>query len=97
MIDIDHDPYDSDCASCARALKDYRELESVTDDLTLLVRRLAHALRKAAPGNDLAAKALDYLKRHGMEGSILRAESTTPALDKVLEYIEASGPLKGKP
>jgi hypothetical protein len=44
------------------------------DDLSALVARLARALRKAAPENDLSGKALDYLKREGLEGSPLRAE-----------------------
>lgn len=43
-----------------------------TADLAALVRQLAHALRKAAPGNDLADRAVDYLKRAGLQGSPLR-------------------------
>lgn len=44
----------------------------VVDELAHTVRRLAHALRQFAPSNDLPAKALDYLKRHGLQGSVLR-------------------------
>jgi hypothetical protein len=44
------------------------------DDLSALVTRLARALRKAVPDNDLSEKALDYLKREGLVGSPLRAE-----------------------
>lgn len=44
----------------------------VVDDLRTLVARLAQSLRKAAPGNELAEKAVDYLRRHGLQGSPLR-------------------------
>lgn len=43
-----------------------------TDDLSDVVARLARALRKAAPDNDLSEKALDYLRRKGFKGSPLR-------------------------
>jgi hypothetical protein len=45
------------------------------DDLVMLVSRLAITLRKAAPANDLPEKAMDYLKRNGMHGQVLRQES----------------------
>ncbi|MDH1255065.1 hypothetical protein N5C67_20655 [Comamonas thiooxydans] len=45
------------------------------DELTMLVRQLVHSLRKASPGNDLADRALDYLKRHGLAGTFLRGNS----------------------
>lgn len=44
------------------------------DDLAALVRQLVHSLRKAAPGNDLSDRAVDYLTRHGLQGLPLRAE-----------------------
>lgn len=44
----------------------------VVDDLRTLVARLVRSLRQAAPGNDLADKAVDYLRRHGLAGSPLR-------------------------
>lgn len=46
------------------------------DDMAALIRRLVRDLRKVAPGNDLAEKALDYLRRHGLAGDILRNPST---------------------
>lgn len=49
-----------------------RQAERQSDDLAGLVKRLAHTLRKAAPGNDLAEKATDYLQRSGLIGSSLR-------------------------
>ncbi|MFC4927808.1 hypothetical protein [Delftia deserti] len=48
------------------------------DDLAQLVKQLVRALRKAAPGNDLADKALDYLKRQGLQGSPLRTAHEAP-------------------
>ena len=38
------------------------------DDLVALVTELVQALRQAAPDNDLAGHALDYLKRNGLQG-----------------------------
>lgn len=69
---MDDELYDPECSSCERAQKDYAKLERVTEDLAALVRRLAHSLRKAAPGNDLPEKALDYLRREALQGSPLR-------------------------
>jgi hypothetical protein len=43
------------------------------DDLSMLIRQLVHALRKASPDNALAERATDYLKRKGLQGSPLRA------------------------
>lgn len=51
-----------------------RNSSSCVDDLSALVRQLVHRLRKAAPDNDLPEKALDYLKRKGLQGSPLRNE-----------------------
>ncbi|MCO7556144.1 hypothetical protein [Metapseudomonas otitidis] len=48
--------------------------QQVVDDLACLVRRLVHQLRKAAPAHDLPEKAMDYLKRKGLQGSPYRAE-----------------------
>ena len=46
--------------------------ETIVDDLAQLVMRLVHQLRKAEPDNELSDKALDYLKRNGLTGLILR-------------------------
>lgn len=51
------------------------------DDLAQLVKQLAQALRKAAPNHVLPAKALDYLRRQGLQGSPLRAAPAAPAVD----------------
>ncbi|WP_326999511.1 hypothetical protein [Comamonas testosteroni] len=45
------------------------------DDLAMLVRRLVHALRKAAPGNDLADQAMGYLTSYGLAGTFLHGSS----------------------
>lgn len=45
------------------------------DELAMLVRQLVHSLRKASLSNDLADRALDYLKRHGLAGTFLRGNS----------------------
>jgi hypothetical protein len=50
-----------------------RRTPARVDDLAALVSQLVHALRKAAPGHALAERALDYLKRKGLQGSPLRA------------------------
>ena len=48
------------------------------DDLVALVTELVQALRQAAPDNDLAGHALDYLRRNGLQGSPLRAAEAAP-------------------
>jgi hypothetical protein len=51
-----------------------RNSSSCVDDLSALVRQLVHRLKKSSPDNDLPEKALDYLKRKGLQGSPLRSE-----------------------
>lgn len=46
--------------------------ETIVDDLAQLVTRLVRQLRKADPDNELAEKALDYLKGKKLCGSSLR-------------------------
>lgn len=50
----------------------HAKTKAVVEDLRMLVSRLAKALRKAAPDNELPGKALDYLIRNGLVGSPLR-------------------------
>lgn len=47
--------------------------DAVAGDLSMLVRQLVQALRKVAPDHALPDKALEYLKRKGLQGSPLRA------------------------
>lgn len=42
------------------------------DEMAMMIRKLAQALRKAAPEHDLPKKALDYLKRKGLQGRVFR-------------------------
>lgn len=42
------------------------------NDLSTLVAQMVHALRKCSPGRALADRAMDYLHRHGLNGSPLR-------------------------
>lgn len=64
----------------------------VLDDLAQLVARLARALRKAAPDNELAVLALDYLQREGLCGSPLR-EAPNAGAEPRSEAKSASGNL----
>jgi hypothetical protein len=59
--------------SSGLVLRERDTLRAEVDDLSALVRQLVHSLRKSAPGNELSEKALDYLKRKGLQGSPLRA------------------------
>lgn len=51
----------------------------VIANLATLVRRLALALRKAAPKHTLPATAMDYLRREGLCGSPLRVDTDDEA------------------
>jgi hypothetical protein len=71
---------------------------SKVDELAMLVRRLVQSLRKAAPGNELADQALDYLKRHRLTGTFLRGDvpnvpRDAPAGSKPSKACEAAGTL----
>lgn len=50
------------------------ELEDKTNNLSLLVVRLARRVRVFEKGSDVATKALDYLVRSGLMPSVLRNE-----------------------
>lgn len=59
----------------AAAIKRIAELEKdaqTVDDLAMLTRKLIVALRKAAPNDVLPERAVDFLQRRGLQGSILR-------------------------
>lgn len=51
-------------------------------DLTMLLGKAAYTLKRTAPGHPLAIevarKATDYLRCHGLEGSPLRADNGGP-------------------
>lgn len=47
-------------------------LRAQVDELAMLVRMLVHSVRRTNPDNETARKALDYLQRYNLQGSILR-------------------------
>lgn len=53
----------------------------LVDDLAMLVRLLVHSLRKHSPDNETARKAVDYLRRHELQGSPLRTTILSLAPD----------------
>jgi hypothetical protein len=56
----------------AQRTGEVRELAGVVDDLAALTKKFVQRLSKAAPDNDLPAKAMDYLGRKGLQGSAMR-------------------------
>jgi hypothetical protein len=60
-----------DCLEFARKVERRSRIE--VDDLAMLTARLAHSLKKASPDSDLPGRALDYLKRHGLQEKEVRA------------------------
>ncbi len=64
-LGVVHEVCDGTCFEAVKAEKE-------RDELAMLVRKLATSLRKAAPDHSLPARAIDYLKRHNLQGSILR-------------------------
>lgn len=76
-IDMDFarrdDCLDNMMPSDLRMLVGERDLaQGQVGDLSMLVRQLVHALRKASPDHALPDKAMDYLKRKGLQGSPMR-------------------------
>lgn len=64
-----HDPH---CGGCEMAQEDYKELEKVVDDLSVLVKRLVREVKKYDYNNELSSQAMDYLSRNNLAGSPLR-------------------------
>jgi hypothetical protein len=52
--------------------------DNTTQDLAMLVRRLVRAFSKTGQEQELCAQAIDYLCRHGLEGSPLREPAAAP-------------------
>ena len=71
---MDYEVYGYNCSGCEAAQVDYRELEKVVEELSVLVRRLAHRLKKIDNNNELSTQAMDYLTRNNLTGSLLRQE-----------------------
>lgn len=62
------------------------------DDLSMLVRRLAHALDKPSGNTLLARQALDYLRRHGVGG--IAATPRSSAMKSPIETLIDRSSLK---
>lgn len=64
------------------AYKRYRDeitmLQAEVNNLASLVRILVHSLRKVNPDSSNIIRAMDYLKRNGLTGSILRSDEQQP-------------------
>jgi hypothetical protein len=62
--------------TCAQApVENAARGDRTVDELAMLVKQLVHSLRRAAPDNALADRAVDYLTRRGLQGSPLRVET----------------------
>lgn len=71
-VKLEHHSTLCELAAEVRLMVNAHSQPAPPDDLPTLVKRLAQALRKAAPDNDLTEKALDYLKRKSLGENILR-------------------------
>ena len=58
-----------------RIEREHQTMEQQLADMAMLIRQLSLALRKAAPAHTLPDRAMDYLKRKNLQGSILRAKT----------------------
>lgn len=65
---------DDDASELEGLAKELRERASCVDDSAHLIRKLVHCRRQLATDDGLAEKAMDYLKRKGLQGSPLRGE-----------------------
>ena len=92
------DPTTADCRGCegkkpavasAGPTSDPR-----VDDLAMLVKRLAHSLEKVSPDSDLPGKAIDYLKRKGLQGSPLRQGDNAPDSVQPFDYSPFTPPFE---
>lgn len=55
-----------------KSRKRNESIEKQVDELAVLVRKLAHSLKKCNETSDLPDRAMDYLKRSNLTGSPLR-------------------------
>lgn len=72
MAANEYNEEDHDDPDMAQLIKDQISAARAIGNLSILVRRLSCALRKASPDHDLPNKADDYIHRKGLGGSILR-------------------------
>jgi hypothetical protein len=69
-------------AAVLQIIADIERKNRTLDDCAALVGRLVRAIRKAAPDNDLAGQAMDYLNRNCLAGSPLRKYEALIGADK---------------
>lgn len=55
----------------------------LVSNLAMLVRRLAASLRRCNEAHDLPGKAMAFIEKHGLHGSVLRATYPVPSHDDV--------------
>lgn len=79
---MDQDDYEYDCSRCEMAQVDYKNLERIVEDLSVLVRRLSHCVKNTNTDNKLHEQALDYLKRNNLLGSPIRIEELQSEVKK---------------
>lgn len=65
---------DDDGSAIEGLAQDLRQKAECVDDCAHLIRKLVHCRRQLATDEGLAEKALDYLKRKGLQGNPLRAD-----------------------
>lgn len=65
---------DDDGSAIEGLAQELRQKAECVDDCAHLIRKLVHCRRQLATDDGLAEKALDYLKRNGLQGSPLRAD-----------------------
>ncbi len=73
LVFADSDAGIAETQSMLRMLATERDSQRhVIGDLAMLVRKLAYSLNKPNGNSLLAREAIDYLRRHNLQGSILR-------------------------
>jgi len=71
--------------------KDNKHLVGKVDNLAALVRMLVHSLRKVNPNSSNIIRAMDYLTRNGLTGSILRSDERQPDPSESFEECDVCG------
>ncbi len=72
-LDEDGEP-GLDCRQC-QLWADVTQLNKEREDLAILIRRLARIVTSTGCGETVVDQAMDYLKRKGLSGSVLRVAS----------------------
>lgn len=74
LVDDYHEKPTTETRTALRValMDEFESQTSQVDEMAMLIKQLVQLLRKAAPGNETAARAMDYLKRNDLLGSPLR-------------------------